>query len=299
MNRVSSRPSRNKHILPPLLTPIQTWTCCKGNHFAKPCSLATHHEARRYAPGEFERNWLYYATPPPDATTKKRAAIVLDCEMGTASTGESELIRLTVIDFFTRETLLDSLVFPSVPMAHYNTRFSGVTFKAMDNARRNRTCLFGRDAARQAIWAFADADTFVVAHGGNGDMTSLRWIHTRMIDTLDIETRLWKKAKAAQEAAQESLDEEMEQLHIQEEQRRAEVAEQTGVPAEPVVTFHNAERPEIKLEHPGLSLKTLAKARLDRTIQNTKTGHDSLEDALATRDVLAWHVLSELLQKSE
>lgn len=224
---------------------------------------------------------------------------MLDCEMGTAFTGESELIRLTVIDFFTRETLLDSLVFPSIPMAHYNTRFSGVTRKAMEDARRQGRCLLGRDAAREAIWAFTDADTVVVAHGGNGDMTSLRWMHSRMVDTLDIETKLWKKAKAAQDEEQEKLDLEMGRLRMQEQQRCEELSMKTGQLVKPEVTFHNAERLPLELDHPGLSLKALANARLDRTIQKTKMGHDSLEDALATRDVFAWHVLSSLQNMDE
>ena len=58
---------------------------------------------------------------------KSRIAVALDCQMGTADDGEMELIRLTMIDYFSSETFIDSLVFPSVKMFHYNTRFSRVT----------------------------------------------------------------------------------------------------------------------------------------------------------------------------
>ena len=41
----------------------------------------------------------------------------------------------------------------------------------------------------------------------------------------------------------------------------------------------------------GLSLKVLASERLNRAIQNKKIGHDSLEDAIASRDLIHWHVV--------
>jgi hypothetical protein len=38
--------------------------------------------------------------------------------MGVAYTGESELVRIAAVDYFTGETLLDALVFPQVKMWH-------------------------------------------------------------------------------------------------------------------------------------------------------------------------------------
>jgi RNA exonuclease 1 len=112
-----------------------------------------------------------------------RAAVALDCEMGTAISGESEIIRITMVDFFSREVLMDSLVQPSVPMKHYNTRFSGVTAFDMRNAVKNRTCIFGRDTARQQVWRFVGPGTVIVVHGGNNDLSALRLIHPLVIDT--------------------------------------------------------------------------------------------------------------------
>jgi DNA polymerase III epsilon subunit-like protein len=48
----------------------------------------------------------------------------------------------------------------------------------------------------------------------------------------------------------------------------------------------------------GLSLKKLAELRLQRTIQKGK-GHDSLEDAIATRDLLHWNVAKMVEGKTE
>ena len=39
-----------------------------------------------------------------------RAAVALDCEMGISDEGERELIRISMIDYFTGEVLDNSLV---------------------------------------------------------------------------------------------------------------------------------------------------------------------------------------------
>ena len=84
----------------------------------------------------------------------KSQAIALDCEMGTATSGHTELNRLTAVNYFTQEVLIDRLVQPSVPMGHYKTNFTGVTAADMRNTVKRHECLFGRDAARSQIWKF-------------------------------------------------------------------------------------------------------------------------------------------------
>ncbi|PHH68072.1 hypothetical protein CDD82_864 [Ophiocordyceps australis] len=165
---------------------FKKWTCCNNPPFSKPCSSRTYHTTRHYSPGELEESWALFMTPP-SYSPQSAAAVVIDCEMGVARSGESELIRVSLIDYFSREVLLDSLVWPSVKMAHYNTRFSGVHRAMLENARQHCKCLFGRDEARRAILKFIDPDTIVIAHAGHQDLASLRWIHTAIIDTLIVE----------------------------------------------------------------------------------------------------------------
>lgn len=114
-------------------------------------------------------------------------AIALDCEIGTAKSGNSELIRLTAVDFFTLEPLIDTLVQPNVPKQHYNTRYSGVTAAAMREAVKEKSCLFGRDAARKELMKLISMDTIVVVHGGHNDFSALRWSHPAVIDTFILE----------------------------------------------------------------------------------------------------------------
>jgi RNA exonuclease 1 len=189
-----------------------------------------------------------------------------------------------MVDFFSGAILIDSLVYPSVKMAHYNTRFSGVTRKTMEEARRRRKCLLGRDAARQAVYKFVGTDTVVVGHAGHQDLTSLRWTHPRVVDTLILETR---KRRLEEDAAM-----------------RKEWAEPAnsaqGEPADPKAVAKEEDGNNMsKLQEGGLSLKALALKRLNRVIQVKGRGHDSLEDALATRDLLHWHNTSILQPDSE
>ncbi|ERF77155.1 hypothetical protein EPUS_08459 [Endocarpon pusillum Z07020] len=182
------------------------FSCCQQHVAAEGCAAHQYHTAQSYSKGELEREWMFHPTPEPERldekqyltprprrqkqrlgdflrTAAKRKAVALDCEMGTAKSGETELIRLTVVDFFTGEKLIDSLVRPDVPMAHYNTRYSGVTAAAMRNAENSASCIWGRDAAREQVWRFVGPETVVVMHGGSSDLSALRWIHSVVVDS--------------------------------------------------------------------------------------------------------------------
>ena len=151
-----------------------------------------HTSSYTWTPQTSQRTPFLHSSPftpanPPTHPPQHRHAIALDCEMGTSTTSEVELIRLTAIDFFTSATLIDNLVQPSVPMAHYNTRYSGVSAAAMRTAVQNGTAIRGRDRARTALLQFVGPETVVVVHGGKGDFGALRWIHTLIVDTYLLE----------------------------------------------------------------------------------------------------------------
>ncbi|KAJ9609649.1 hypothetical protein H2200_005977 [Cladophialophora chaetospira] len=182
-----------------------------------------------------------YAPAPSSASTylpptTHLPAIALDCEMGTSKNGESELIRLTAVDFFSGAILIDNLVQPTVPMAHYNTRYSGVTQAAMCDAVRTGAAINGRDRARMALFQFVGPDTVLVVHGGSSDFTALRWIHPNIVDTFILEGYTGQKVEG------------------------------------------------------GKSLQNLCKVKLGIDVQVRdpkmgKFGHDSYEDAMATREL--------------
>ncbi|KAJ5593878.1 uncharacterized protein N7459_000086 [Penicillium hispanicum] len=208
------------------------FTCCNGRIFGPGCVSHDHHEDV-YDLDQMRKEWALHETPPFSGV--QREAIALDCEMGINRVGELELIRVSAVDFYTGEVLIDSLVWPSSLMLHLNTRFSGVNWNMLYRAKESENCIYGRDQARRRLWEFVGPLTIVITHGGSADMLALRWIHHRIIDTLELESR--------------RVD------------------------------------PE-----PARSLKNLSQIHLNRPIQQTRFGHDSLEDAMASRDLVKWYV---------
>ena len=234
-----------------------------------------------------------------------RAAVAIDCEMGTNESGESELIRVTVVDYFTSEVLVDNLVEPDVGMRHLNTQFSGVTWADMKRARNEGTLLKGKPSARAAVWWFVGTDTVVVGHGVSNDLRSLRWIHALVVDSFTIEFGFAKKKEEAELAAAAEKAKAAERAgHVAEFFDQGSLVGEY-VPTEPPLANtsrvvpndkgkETTERTQKKKKGSGnLSLKTLTQKRLGRQIQaGGKAGHDSLEDAIAARDLVHWIIMN-------
>lgn len=222
--------------------------------------------------------------------------------MGTGMTNESLCIRVSVVDYFTAEVLVDKLIFPDEPLLNYNTRFSGVNHSQMATAKSMGDCFFGISAAREALWKFIGPHTIVVAHSGQNDMNSLRWIHGNIVDTHLVESlpvmKLEKEAREKEANKKKALEEGAGQTTVKDERSgktasnfeskdtKKEGAQRKG-PQKPT------EQPKKKAKGSGqFSLKSLTKARIGREIQMGKDGHDSVIDAVATRDVAHWNVVN-------
>ncbi|ROV99011.1 hypothetical protein VSDG_03815 [Cytospora chrysosperma] len=262
------------------------WSCCKAGMYTPPCKASAQHITAEYKPGELEALYEYHITPAAPPSKSHCLAVAIDCEMGTSITNNSVLIRVTLIDYFTSKVLLDKLVFPDEPILHYNTRFSGVTYAQMAKAKSRGECLYGTAAARQAIWKFVGPETIVVAHGGQNDMSSLRWIHRAIVDTFLVESlpvvQLQKQAR---------------EKEAQEKEAQGQAEKSTGSPKERQRSSNpgqQAAKPKTKKPKGSgqFSLKTLTRERLGRDIQMGKLGHDSVEDAIAARDIAHWNVLN-------
>ncbi|KAL2177279.1 ribonuclease H-like domain-containing protein, partial [Thermothelomyces heterothallicus CBS 202.75] len=241
---------------------LKAWTCC-GKHVSEaPCSAKEGHDVVDDENQTIERRWQFDVTPP-NKRPSHRLAVAIDCEMGTAFDDDSELIRLTLLDYFSGETLIDSLVYPDIPMKHFNTRWSGITRADMEASRRKRQCIRGRDAARRAVFQFVGHSTVVVGHSAQHDLSALRWIHHRVVDSFIVESA---RRKEIQLTAARERD------------------EKGGDSAEGGAPVANEKRVQ---KGPGrMSLKALAMERLGRAIQVGNNGHDSMEDALAARDLV-------------
>jgi RNA exonuclease 1 len=109
--------------------------------------------------------------------------------MGTALSGESEIIRITMVDFFNQEILLDSLVQPSIPMKHYNTRFSGVYSVRYEGHGQKPDLHFrSRHGPAAGVAVCRARQLSLLFHDGHNDLSALRLIHPLIIDTFILES---------------------------------------------------------------------------------------------------------------
>lgn len=205
--------------------------------------------------------------------------------MGVSASNDSELIRLTAIDFFTKEILIDNLVSPTRTIKHYNTRYSGITAAMMRQAEREGTAILGRDRALAALWEYVGPDTVVVAHGGDNDFRALRWIHPHIVDSFILEGH--------------NLPPPLNQGKLRNRLIvRGLTSTATPESSGELQSIYEAEKgDEGKVTHSSggkgsgrRSLKHLCKLKLGIDVQvSSRKGHDSLEDTLGARElVVQW-----------
>ncbi|KAF1969770.1 hypothetical protein BU23DRAFT_512655 [Bimuria novae-zelandiae CBS 107.79] len=266
------------------------WTCCDQHCTADPCSGAHFHDPQDESLVKLVQHHQLYHTPIVHGRVGRqdiRAAVALDCEMGTAKTGDSELIKLTLIDYFTGEILIDKIVEPDVPLQHLNTKWSGVTWGQVRAAQRKRTSLQAPAGARRALWKFVGPETIVVGHGVHNDFKSLKWIHEHVVDSFIIEFKIKKRIDEQEKKAQEEAI-----AKAKADGTCVEPVKEDAVPTEAANGGAAPAQKKRKRKGGNLSLRGLAERRLNRKIQlgEGKTGHDSVEDTFATRDLVHWHI---------
>ncbi|GKT94675.1 3'-5' exonuclease [Colletotrichum tofieldiae] len=235
-------------------------------------------------------------SPSSSSSRKPRPAVAIDCEMGTAYDGESELIRVTLVDYFTSEILLDSLVYPQVAMQHYNTKWSGVSRQQMNDARAKGKCITGGLAAvRDAVWRWVGPETVVVGHAVHNDLASLRWIHPLVVDSLLLATaaRAEREKREEEEAARKDAAAAAAAAAFEEDDDDLISFRELDLEPRETPEKASAEKAGAKRKPGGLSLKALTSDMFNRQIQKGKEGHDSLEDALAARDIVHWFVMQK------
>jgi RNA exonuclease 1 len=289
------------------------WDCC-DQHVSEPtpCGISSVHVLRKFDPVHLDRLYQMYDTPPVYNAQQEncpiRDAVSIDCEMGTAETGDPELIRVSAVDYFTGEILVNNIVNPDQPMQHLNTKYSGVTWGQMNHALRSRKALEGKAGARDALWRFVGPNTILVGHAVNNDLRALRWIHPRVVDSFMIEYKIVQARKEAEATAAVAAAKEKAGKEAEQEAER----QLLGLPARPMtdgstppLTVHGKFTqgtlavPEPKKKKPkgsgDLALKTLMKKYLGKDVQmQGNKGHDSLEDAVAARDLVHWMIMRRL-----
>ncbi|GKZ29003.1 hypothetical protein AbraIFM66950_002252 [Aspergillus brasiliensis] len=114
---------------------------------------------------------------------RARDAVVIDCEMVQAEKGRRVIAYLAAVDFLTGEVLINSYVDPLRRVHNWKTRYSGITAKAMKNAKANGKALRGWTGARKALWDWIDSDTVLIGHDIKHDLNCLGMVHPRIVDS--------------------------------------------------------------------------------------------------------------------
>ncbi|KAI1478726.1 ribonuclease H-like domain-containing protein [Daldinia eschscholtzii] len=170
-----------------------------------------------------EKKWkhinirCFLPTPAKMKGVPRRKALVIDCEMVGVSGGRSELARICIVDLFTREVLVDSLVLPTEIVRDWRTKYSGITPAMMAQARANNTALNGWPTARAKLFELADANTILIGHSLNNDLHAIHVTHSRIVDSaiLASEAVFGKGNKLGRKWSLKSLSEELLGIKIQ------------------------------------------------------------------------------------
>ncbi|CAH8664996.1 unnamed protein product [Schistosoma margrebowiei] len=99
----------------------------------------------------------------------------LDCEM-VYTTGGCELARITIINS-KLQVILDEFVCPDNPIIDCNSRFSGLKLEDIEQAKYHIT-----DIQAKLLHLF-DSDTILIGHSLESDLTALKLIHKKIVDT--------------------------------------------------------------------------------------------------------------------
>jgi DNA polymerase III epsilon subunit-like protein len=97
--------------------------------------------------------------------------------------GQDELIRLCMADYFTGESIINTLVTPTRKVIDWRTRVSGVTLRMMKIAKARQQTLKGWRHARREIWKHIDENTILIGQSLQHDLAVLKMIHTRVVDS--------------------------------------------------------------------------------------------------------------------
>ncbi|EWY82754.1 hypothetical protein FOYG_14847 [Fusarium oxysporum NRRL 32931] len=119
----------------------------------------------------------------PSSLEPKRKAIALDCEMAGVVNGESEIVSICAIDFFTAEVLINSLVKPQEPIIDWRTNIHGIRPATLAIAASQGQILYGWEAARQELLKHINTETAMVGQSLQQDLNRLRLSHEKIFDT--------------------------------------------------------------------------------------------------------------------
>lgn len=103
--------------------------------------------------------------------------LALDCEMAFTSKGY-EMIRLTIVDFFTNQILFDEIIYPLGEIIDLNSLFSGVHEGDFKNAISYEEAI-----CKILTNSLINKNSILIGHGLENDLNVMRIVHKKVIDT--------------------------------------------------------------------------------------------------------------------
>lgn len=168
------------------------WECCSevvGQ--SQGCKHSDHHVFKAKTADEMQQLIPFRECQP--ASVDRQRIVGLDCEMGYTSKG-MEMIRLTIMDFYTRSVIFDEITKPFGQILDLNTNWSGVSSIPEDAMDLNETM----DLVMNTI---IDSNTIIVGHGLENDLNTMRLVHHNIVDTAILYPKGMSKKYALKELA--------------------------------------------------------------------------------------------------
>ncbi|KAI0436099.1 hypothetical protein F4803DRAFT_557334 [Xylaria telfairii] len=138
----------------------------------------------------------YQAPPSPDKDSpddphprKRYRALAINCHRVAMSNNEEGLLNIAVIDFFTGDLVLNSLVRPSDPVTNWRRHVTGYNRPMLNEQIKRGKVLSGWKQVREKIFNVTACETIFIGHGLVDDLPALRIATDRVIDSNTIMCR--------------------------------------------------------------------------------------------------------------
>jgi len=257
---------------------VKQYTCCSALSTAEDGCVRGPHVFYELDPVDLHKRHAFTHTRPLDASRpgKTLEVAALDCEM-IYTTGGMRVARVSVVDgngkeVFDKCVKMDEgvhvmLVFSPPPPAlvltisrayrDFNTRFSGITPEMYSTS-----ALQPLVDIRRSLDELISSETILIGHALENDLKTLRMIHFRNVDT----------AVIFRHPAGPPFRRALRDLYV------------SILPTM-----------EYILGMCGLIHSCRVREHLGRTIQTggANVGHSSVEDSIATLDLVKWHVINK------
>ncbi|KZT36848.1 hypothetical protein SISSUDRAFT_1049379 [Sistotremastrum suecicum HHB10207 ss-3] len=151
------------------------WSCCSQPLGSTGCDIGVHVFYENEVADLHARHAFSYTE---SSSASVLDVVALDCEM-IYTTGGMRVARVSIVDGDGKE-VFDELVRmdEGVSVLDFNTRFSGIT--SLDEARLNLV------SVRKALQSYIGPSTIVIGHALENDLKTLRMIHPRCVDTVEL-----------------------------------------------------------------------------------------------------------------